>query len=96
VQNLLETIQSDLFNSASDRLTSNTIEVDTWDDFTQAVNNGKFVMAHWDGTSETEDLIKQKTKATIRCIPIERNNKKGICLYSGKPSEKQVLFAKNY
>jgi prolyl-tRNA synthetase len=96
VKNLLETIQSDLFNAASDRLTSNTIEVDTWDDFTQAVNNGKFVMAHWDGTSETEDLISQETKASIRCLPLDVDITPGICVKTGNPSSRRVLFARAY
>jgi prolyl-tRNA synthetase len=96
VQNLLETIQSDLFNSASDRLTSNTIEVDTWDDFTQAVNNGKFVMAHWDGTSETEDIISQETKASIRCLPLDGDITPGTCVKTGNPSSRRVLFARAY
>ena len=96
VQNLLETIQSDLYNSASERLTSNTIEVDTWDDFTQAVNNGKFVMAHWDGTSETEDLISQETKASIRCLPLEGDLTPGTCVKTGNPSSRRVLFARAY
>jgi len=96
VQNLLETIQSDLYNSASERLTSNTIEVDTWDDFTQAVNNGKFVMAHWDGTSETEDLISQETKASIRCLPLDVDITPGTCVKTGNPSSRRVLFARAY
>jgi len=96
VQNLLETIQSDLYNSASERLTSNTIEVDTWDDFTQAVNNGKFVMAHWDGTSETEDLISQETKASIRCLPFNEEITPGTCVKTGNPSSRRVLFARAY
>lgn len=96
VKNLLETIQSDLFNAASDRLTSNTIEVDNWDDFTQAVNNGKFVMAHWDGTSETEDLISQETKASIRCLPLDVDITPGICVKTGNPSTRRVLFARAY
>ena len=96
VQNLLETIQSDLYKSASERLTSNTIEVDTWDDFTQAVNNGKFVMAHWDGTSETEDLISQETKASIRCLPFNEEITPGTCVKTGNPSSRRVLFARAY
>jgi prolyl-tRNA synthetase len=96
VQNMLETIQSDLFNSASERLTSNTVEADTWDDFTQEVNNGKFVMAHWDGTSETEDLISKETKASIRCLPFDGDQTPGTCIKTGNPSSRRVLFAKAY
>jgi len=96
VKTLLETIQSDLFTSASDRLTSNTVEVDNWDDFKKQVNNGQFVMAHWDGTSETEDLISKETKASIRCLPFDGDLTPGSCIKTGNPSARRVLFAKAY
>ena len=73
----------------------NTFSVDTWEDFKIKVDKG-FVMAHWDGTSETEDKIKDKTKATIRCIPLDAVEENGTCVYSGKPSNKRVVFAKAY
>ena len=57
---------------------------------------GGFVSAHWDGTAETEDKIKEETKATIRCIPLDRKEEAGVCIYSGKPSQGRVLFAKAY
>ena len=96
IKTLLDTIQSDLFTSASDRLTSNTVEVDDWDDFKKQVNNGQFVMAHWDGTSETEDLISQETKASIRCLPFDGDLTPGSCIKTGNPSARRVLFAKAY
>jgi prolyl-tRNA synthetase len=96
VKSLLETIQSDLFTTAKSRLTDNTVEADNWDDFVSEVNNGKFVMAHWDGTSETEDRISQQTKASIRCIPYEGDTTPGICIKTGNPSPRRVLFAKAY
>ena len=96
IKTLLDTIQSDLFTSASERLTSNTVEVDNWDDFKKQVNNGQFVMAHWDGTSETEDLISQETKASIRCLPFDGDLTPGSCIKTGNPSARRVLFAKAY
>ena len=96
IKTLLDTIQSDLFQSASERLTSNTVEVDNWDDFKKQVNNGQFVMAHWDGTSETEDLISQETKASIRCLPFDGDLTPGSCIKTGNPSARRVLFAKAY
>jgi prolyl-tRNA synthetase len=96
VKTLLETIQSDLFTSASDRLTSNTVEVDNWDDFKKAIKNSQFVMAHWDGTSETEDLISKETKASIRCLPFDGDLTPGLCIKTGNPSSRRVLFAKAY
>ena len=60
------------------------------------IKEGGFVYAHWDGTSETEELIKQETKATIRCIPLDAQEADGVCLFSGNPASKRVLFAKAY
>ena len=96
VKILLDEIQDNLYRNALNFREKNTYEASTIQEFEELIEKGGFVYAHWDGTTETEDLIKQKTKATIRCIPITKNTKTGICLYSGKPSEKQVLFAKNY
>ena len=64
--------------------------------FYQLIKKGGFVYAHWDGTSETEELIKQETKATIRCIPVAAKPESGVCIFTGKPSTMRVLFAKNY
>ena len=66
------------------------------DEFVKLIKKGGFVYAHWDGTSKTEELIKQETKATIRCIPLDVKKEAGVCLFSGKPSAMRVLFAKNY
>ena len=94
---LLEDIQENLFRKAlkfrDDRIT----EVDTFDEFKEALKTkGGFVSAHWDGTAETEEKIKDLTKATIRCIPLTAKEERGTCVLSGKPSDKRVLFAKAY
>jgi prolyl-tRNA synthetase len=74
-----------------------TTEVNSWDDFQQVLEEkGGFISAHWDGTSETEEKIKELTKATIRCIPLDRKEEAGTCVYSGRPSEGRVYFAKAY
>tara|TARA_B100000900_G_scaffold416228_1_gene450317 strand:+ start:903 stop:2375 length:1473 start_codon:yes stop_codon:yes gene_type:complete len=96
VKILLDEIQENLYRNALNFREKNTYQASTIQEFEELIEKGGFVYAHWDGTTETEDLIKQKTKATIRCIPITKKAKTGTCLYSGKPSEKQVLFAKNY
>ena len=71
--------------------------VNTYAEFKETIENkGGFVFAHWDGTTETELKIKEETKATIRCIPMENTKEKGVCIYSGKPSEQRVIFAKAY
>ena len=97
LQNLLETIQNDLFNKAINYRTLHTTEVDSFEDFKQVLEHkGGFVSAHWDGTSETEEKIKDLTKATIRCIPLDRVEQAGKCVFSGAPSVGRVLFAKAY
>ena len=94
---LLEEIQKNLFAKALKFRTENTHQVDTYSDFKQILENGGgFISAHWDGTSETEDKIKEETKATIRCIPFDQIVEEGKCIYSGKPSKGRVLFAKAY
>ena len=75
---------------------SKTRNVDTWEEFKQEIEKGGFLMCHWDGTPETEEKIKEETKATIRCIPINAPEEDGICIYSGKPSKRRVVFARNY
>ena len=75
----------------------NTYSVDTYDEFKDIIENkGGFVLAHWDGSAETEQKIKNETKATIRCIPLDATEEEGKCIYSGKPSNKRALFAKAY
>jgi prolyl-tRNA synthetase len=96
VQGLLKQIQQSLFERAEERRTSTTTRVDTWEEFLAALEAGGFVEAHWDGTSETEDLIKKETKATIRCIPLDAPEEKGVCIKTGAPSSQRVVFARAY
>jgi len=97
VSDLLEQIQDNLFNRAIDYRKEHTTEVDTFEEFKKAIKNtGGFVSAHWDGTAETEDKIKELTKATIRCIPMENKMEAGACVLTGKKSIQRVLFAKAY
>ena len=96
VTELLEEIQNNLFEKALNFRNNNITEVDNFDDFKKILEDkGGFISAHWDGTDETENKIKDLTKATIRCIP-EENNNPGKCVFSGKPSSQRVLFAKAY
>ena len=97
VQGLLDEIQANLFNRALTYRTEHTTRVDTWDEFVDVLENkGGFLSAHWDGTPETEQRIKEETKATIRCIPIDAVEEQGVCIRTGKPSTKRVLFARAY
>jgi prolyl-tRNA synthetase len=95
--NLLEEIQENLYNKAISYRKEHTTEVTTFDEFKDVIENkGGFVSAHWDGTEDTEDKIKNLTKATIRCIPNDAKDETGNCIFSGKPSFRKVLFAKAY
>jgi len=97
VPGLLEDIQNNIFNKASEFLKQNTYRVDKWEEFVDIIENrGGFVMAHWDGTTETEEKIKNETKATIGCIPFDSPREDGKCIYTGKPSKRRVLFARSY
>ena len=97
VSNLLKEIQDNLFQKAIDFRAEHTTSVYNFKEFKTAIaNKGGFVSAHWDGTEETEDKIKDLTKATIRCIPNDAKEEIGTCVFSGKPSSKRVLFAKAY
>jgi prolyl-tRNA synthetase len=96
IENLLEEIQTNIFTKAFDFRKENTSKVETYDEFKTTVKKGGFVLAHWDGTTETEDRIKSDTKATIRCLPLEYEEEEGACVYSGKPSKRRVLFALSY
>jgi prolyl-tRNA synthetase len=97
IQTLLADIQSNIFQKAKRFMDEKTTVVDTWEEFVEVLENkGGFVSAHWDGTAETEERIKEKTKATIRCIPLDRDGDQGNCILSGKPSVGRVLFAKAY
>lgn len=97
VQSLLEQIQENLFNKALSYRNSHITEVNSFEEFKEVLDNkAGFVSAHWDGTPETEEKIKELTKATIRCIPLDRKNEEGICIFSGGKSAGRVLFAKAY
>jgi prolyl-tRNA synthetase len=96
VAQLLEIIQKAMYERALNLRTSKTKSIDTWNDFTEAIETGNLVLAHWDGTKETEAQIKEETGATIRCIPFDSAEEVGICIKSGKPSNRRVLFAKAY
>ena len=95
VIHLLDNIQENIYQKALDSRTEKTYICDTWDDFEQKVELG-FVHAHWDGTAETEKKIKEMTKATIRCIPLNNVQESGKCILTGNPSTQRVLFAKAY
>lgn len=96
VEHLLEQIQDNLFRKAFSFRENNTFAVNTWDEFKDRVDKGGFVLAHWDGTTETEVRIKEETKATIRAIPLNNPPEEGKCILTGKPSKERVIFAKAY
>ena len=93
---LLDEIQQNIYEKALKFREENTFRVDTWDEFKDQIEKGGFILAHWDGTGETEEKIKDETKATIRCIPLDAPEENGMCVYSGKPSNKRVVFARAY
>ena len=97
IKNLLEEIQQNLFNKAAAYRQEHTSTADSWEEFEKLLDEkGGFVSAHWDGTAETEEAIKEKTKATIRCIPLNNPQEEGKCILTGKPSKEKVLFARAY
>jgi prolyl-tRNA synthetase len=96
IPGILEDIQQSLYERALKFRADNTKEVNSWDEFKEQIEEGGFLMAHWDGTAETEEKIKEETKATIRCIPLEAYGEKGQCVYSGKESAGRVVFARAY
>jgi prolyl-tRNA synthetase len=97
VGNLLEDMQKALFKKALDFRDSHITKVENFEEFKSILETkGGFISAHWDGTNETEEKIKELTKATIRCIPLNNKEESGVCVYSGKPSKERVLFAKAY
>ena len=94
---LLDEIQNNIFQKALDYRNSMITEVNTWEEFQEVLDTkGGFVSAHWDGTPETEVAIKEATKATIRCIPLDAKEEEGKCIFTGKPSKCRVLFARSY
>ena len=97
IETLLEDIQQNIYNKALKFREENTHKADTWEEFENILDNkGGFVLAHWDGTSETEEEIKEKTKATIRVIPFDSKKEEGKCILTGKPSAQRVVFARAY
>ena len=96
IKDLLEDIQENIYLKALKHRESMARTVDTYDEFKTEIEKGGFILAHWDGTPETEELIKAETKATIRCIPLEGDKTEGVCMVTGKPSKQRVIFARNY
>ena len=97
IEKLLTDIQTNLFQKALKRTQDLTLEANSYLEFKELLDDkGGFISAHWDGTSETEEKIKEETKATIRCIPLNNTLETGKCIYSGKPSTQRVLFARAY
>ena len=96
VSNLLNEIQANIYQKALKFREDNTFVVNTWDEFKEQIEKGGFILAHWDGTAETEAAIKEETKATIRCIPLNSADEAGKDVYSGKESAKRVVFARAY
>jgi prolyl-tRNA synthetase len=97
IEALMTEIQENIFQKALNYRNSMITKVDSWEDFQRVLEEkGGFISAHWDGTPETEQAIKEATKATIRCIPVDAEDEEGVCVFSGKPSHRRVLFAKSY
>ena len=96
VKGLLDGIQANIFQKALKFRQEHTITVDSYDEFKEKIEEGGFILAHWDGTTETEERIKEETKATIRCIPFDGDTTPGVCMVTGKPSARRVLFARSY
>ncbi|GHU55945.1 proline--tRNA ligase [Bacteroidia bacterium] len=96
VKFLLEDIQKNIFQKAYDFRSTRIVTVDTYDEFKEKIEEGLFILAHWDGTVETEERVKEETKATIRCIPLESDKTPGVDMVTGKPSACRVLYARAY
>ena len=96
VKDLLEDIQANIYAKALAHRESKTIQVDSYEEFKEKIEDGGFILAHWDGTPETEEKIKEETKATIRCIPLDGDKTPGKCMVTGKPSAQRVVFARSY
>jgi prolyl-tRNA synthetase len=93
---LLEEIQDNIYQKALRHREEMTKKVDTWEEFKTEIERGGFILAHWDGTTETEERIKAETKATLRCIPLDSPEEEGVDMLTGKPSHRRVIFARNY
>jgi prolyl-tRNA synthetase len=96
IKELLDEIQENIYQKALDFRTSQTREVDSYEEFKVEIEKGGLLLCHWDGTKETEELIKNETKATVRCIPMEGDKTSGVCMVTGKPSAQRVVFARAY
>ena len=96
IENLLEDIQANIFKKAYDYREAHTTIVDSYEEFKEKIEEGGFILAHWDGTIETEEKIKEETKATIRCIPLDGDKTPGKCMVTGRPSAQRVIFARAY
>ena len=97
IEGLMAEIQQNIFSKALAYRESMITRVDTWEEFKRVLDEkGGFLSAHWDGTVETEVAIKEATKATIRCIPVDAVDEEGVCVFSGRPSHRRVLFARSY
>jgi prolyl-tRNA synthetase len=97
IKELLDQIQQNMFDKALAYRDSHITKADNWEEFERLLDEkGGFISAHWDGTAETEEAIKEKTKATIRCIPLNNPQEEGKCILTGKPSTQRVLFARAY
>jgi prolyl-tRNA synthetase len=96
IKALLEEMQLNIYRKAADMRTQQTREVNSYDEFKVEIEKGGFLLCHWDGTAETEELIKNDTKATIRCIPLEGEKTAGSCMVTGRPSAQRVIFARAY
>jgi prolyl-tRNA synthetase len=96
VEHLLTDIQANIYRKALDFREKNTFKVDSYDEFKTRIEDGGFFLCHWDGTPETEEKIKEETKATIRCIPVDAEPEAGKCMVTGKPSTQRVVFARAY
>ncbi|MDE5631653.1 MAG: proline--tRNA ligase, partial [Muribaculaceae bacterium] len=96
VADLLEEIQTNIYNKALAAKQAQTHICDSYDEFKEKIEDGGFFLCHWDGTTETEERIKADTKATIRCIPLDGEDDPGVCMVTGKPSARRVIIARNY
>ena len=96
IEKLLEDIQANIFKKAYDYREAHTTIVDSYEEFKEKIEEGGFILAHWDGTIETEEKIKEETKATIRCIPLDGDKTPGKCMVTGRPSAQRVIFARAY
>lgn len=96
VKDLLEDIQTNIYNKALKMRDSRVYKVDSYEEFKERIEDGGFFLCHWDGTTETEERIKEETKATIRCIPLDGEEEEGFCMVTGKPSKRRVVIARAY